>query len=96
MFNGHKGKMKMGSENKNCRDCKYFSRYYTKEEKRFERTKCGWCCKAGKTVNSGEGCEKFERRGKRKEEWLLRQYLSDILTELTELRKIIEAEHEEL
>lgn len=76
-----------------CWDCRYFSRYYTKETTRFRATKFGRCCKAGETAESKGSCERFVRRERcKRSETLLRICLGDILRQLTELRCILEAE----
>ncbi len=82
-------------ENKQCYMCGRFSRYYTKGVKSFEQTKCGLCLESKSSVNIHESCQNFvlkartdSRRGK-----LIKYYLSDLLTQLTEIRKLIEAEN---
>lgn len=79
-----------------CYRCKFLDRYYIKGVKEFKKTNSGWCCKKQKTVEIHNGCEDFNARSKRKRnERLLRFYLNDLLTEISEIRKIIEAENRE-
>lgn len=78
-----------------CWNCRYFSRYYTKETTRFRATKFGRCCKAGEAVESNGGCERYMRRDRcKRSETMLRVCLGDILRQLKELRCILEEERE--
>ncbi len=80
-----------------CVNCRYMDNYYTKGVKSFERTKYGWCCKKACIVNNGGGCEEYVYKASRKkvQEIFLKCYISDLLTEITELRKLLETEANE-
>ena len=83
----------MEEDTKKCFRCRFLDRYYIKGEKRYMRTAFGWCCKKRAEVGIREGCERFAFRlpqanGNRR----LYCYLSDILTELHELRCYFEEE----
>lgn len=79
-----------------CYRCKFLDRYYTKEIKEFQKTKLGWCCKKQETVTIHNSCEYFFAKQKQKRSMgLLRFCLNDLLTEISEIRKIIEAENSE-
>lgn len=83
----------MDDKSKKCYACRYFDRYYVKEVKRFKKIKFGWCCNCGKAVSSCDGCDKFVfRKPKKIDEGMLKFYLSDLLTEISELRQAVEAE----
>ncbi len=81
----------MENEKEMCRKCKYFDRYYTKETKRYNKTKYGLCCKTRDNVGVEGHCDRFEVKPKRgKAKYMVRYFLNDLLTEITEIRKIIE------
>lgn len=86
----------MKEESKKCCRCKYFDKYYTKEIKHFRPTKWGWCCQKRDNVNMHCGCENFlfkplSKRSNR----LLLYCLNSLLTELSEIRKVLETENDE-
>lgn len=80
-----------------CYKCKHLIKYYTKGVKRFNGTKYGWCCKRRGNVNIHDGCENYELKpkSKKKNRLFLRYYLNDLLTEISEIRKIAEVERSE-
>ena len=80
-----------------CFRCRYFERYYTKGVKKFVMTDLGACYQRGReAVNKHDGCESYEpRQYKVRSNRLLRCVLSDILTQISEVRKMIEAEENE-
>lgn len=81
------------NDNKKCYICKFLDRYYTKGTKRFTRAKCGWCRKRREIVNSDFGCEEYKYWVQRKGfPRVLKYTINDILTELAEVRKILETE----
>lgn len=83
----------MDRNNIQCSGCRFCDRYYIKGVKEFKKINYGWCCQRRCTVEVHESCQKFERNVKKvKSKRLLRCYLSDILTEISEIRKIIEEE----
>lgn len=79
-----------------CYRCKFLDRYYVKGIKEFQKTNCGWCCKKQETVAIHNGCKEFSvKQTHKRNERLLRFYLNDLLTEISEIRKIIEEETSE-
>ena len=75
-----------------CYQCRHFDRYYTKETRHFQPTKCGFCYKNQSVVNLHEDCENYQaKRWHRRDETFLRFCLNDLLTEISELRSILEA-----
>ena len=62
----------------------------------FQPTKCGFCCKVQTVVSSHGDCEHYEAKLYRyKKDVFLKGCLSDLLTEISELRSMLEAEHHE-
>ncbi len=83
----------MENENRKCFRCKYLDRYYTKGVKRFNKTKCGWCSIKISDVNIHETCDKFVSDTKSyRSKGLIKINLNNFLTELSELRKLLECE----
>ena len=81
----------MEKKKKKCFRCRFLDRYYVKGEKRYKRTEFGWCCIKRAEVRVREGCERFAfRLPSANSNRRLRCYLSDILTELHELRCFLE------
>lgn len=86
----------MENKKKECYRCKYLDRYYTKGIKEYQKTRFGWCCKKQESVTIHNGCENFFAKPKQTRNMrLLRFCLNDLLTEISEIRKIIEAENGE-
>lgn len=78
---------------KRCSVCTYFDRYYIRQVKRFDKTEFGWCFKIGEITECKHCCDKFAHRQPKKiDEGLLKFYLSDLLTEISQLRTTVEAE----
>ncbi len=76
-----------------CFRCKYLDRYYTKGIKSFNKAKCGWCSKKVADVKIHETCDKFAPETKSyRSKSLIKLQLNNILTELSEIRKIAECE----
>ena len=83
----------MENKNNQCSKCKFFDRYYTKEIKQFKRTKCGWCYKKADSVCVNDCCENFTYGCKpRRRTKFINYYLNDLLTQLSAIRAIIEAD----
>lgn len=79
-----------------CYRCRYFDRYYIKGVKSFKPTPYGWCCHTVGAVRADGGCKKFETKKHTKmREVNIRRCLGDILTELSELRKVVESDARE-
>lgn len=87
----------MTTEEKKCSRCRYLDRYYTKGVTRFNKTDFGWCICKHKSVNIREDrCDKYEaRKNARVPSRRIQVCLNDLLTEISEVRKIIEAENDE-
>lgn len=78
-------------ERNKCFQCRSFYRYYTKGVKQFNKTKLGWCVEKQDTVKSSGGCDKFVIRTRVcKVSKLVWHTLNDLLTQISELRMIIE------
>ena len=79
-----------------CGNCRYMDRYYTKGVTRFNKTEYGRCMVRQKSVNVFDSCERYEKRknmGKASKR--VKVCLNDLLTEITEIRKVIEVEQDE-
>lgn len=76
-----------------CFSCSKFDSYYTKGMKCFNKTKFGWCSCKRDNVYIHDVCDKYEFKVyKRKMSSYIKYTLSDLLTELTVIRNIIEEE----
>ncbi|MDE7164834.1 MAG: hypothetical protein K2O04_05385 [Clostridiales bacterium] len=84
----------MSIEEKTCGKCRYLDRYYTKEETRFNKTEFGWCMCKHSNVNIKEYvCEKYEIKKTTKiPSRRVQACLNDLIIEISEIRKILEAE----
>ena len=79
-----------------CRKCRYFDQYYTKEIRHFRQTGFGWCRRKKRAVGAEENCEAFSLRERARENNLmLKCCLNDLLTQMTEIREMLEAERGE-
>ena len=86
----------MENDNRKCRKCHYFDRYYTKGIKRFNGTQIGRCRKKGEQVGGNDACEQFSvKHNYASRSRCLRVSVNDLLTELTAIRKALEAEEDE-
>lgn len=85
-------------ENKGkCYWCKYFTRYYTKGNKQFNRLKIGWCSNKQEQISSQEGCEHYRYHAPAKPSHRSAfRTLNDLLTELSEIRMVIEDNNREI
>ena len=86
----------MNNQTDKCYKCRFFCRYYTRGVKQFNRTKFGWGYKRSEVKDAGDCCEIYIyeplKRGSKK---LVKVCLNDLLTEISEVRKVIEAERDE-
>jgi len=83
----------MKTADNKCFRCKHFDRYFTKGITRFDKTKIGWCCKKTKEVNINDGCNSYEHKSNKKIiKYAIRRQISDILTELSTIRNILEVD----
>lgn len=77
-----------------CRFCKYMDLYYVRGVTRFERTKLGWCSKKQCNVTTDSGCDMYAVKVVRKKSDIhIKRRLSDLLTEITAIRQIVEEEN---
>lgn len=87
----------MEEEQCTCLWCKHLDRYYTRETRHFRKTKLGWCRAEQRDVEVHGQCGQFVRkravRGHSK--FLLENALEGLLTEISELREILETEEGE-
>ncbi len=73
-----------------CFRCKYFDSYYIKGEKKFNKTKNGWCCDKQGHVNMHDTCSKFEKkRIRHRDDYIIKYCLNELLRELTQIHEII-------
>ena len=83
----------MDGESKQCYMCRNFERYYTKGVKQYSRTKFGYCREKRDNVGIHECCDKYGyRQHAKRTDGSALKYLSDLLTEISELRNVIEDE----
>ncbi len=82
----------MENQSKHCYNCKFLERYYTRGVKRYHKSEFGWCCKKLDHIPTQNCCELFEWRSypRKKNLSSLHYTLSDLLTEISEVRHIIE------
>ena len=75
-----------------CYRCARFKRLYLKGDKRYNRSKWGFCVTHGKCVGVHECCDLFELMKKAKNRVYNSSlyYLHGLLNEISELRKVIE------
>lgn len=86
----------MQEANHKCYMCRHFDRYYTKGIKHFNKATCGWCTDKREIVGIHENCIHYIPRPRNKRvSTLLRISLSELLTEITEVRKMLEVERDE-
>ena len=78
-----------------CYKCRYCDRYYTKGIKQFNKTKFGWCSEKRAITGIHESCGRYvlqskNRRGRK----LLDISISELLMEITEIRKLLETDRD--
>ena len=76
-----------------CYNCGFYSPYYIKGDIRFNKAEEGLCRTKRTRVNSHDGCEKFigvNYRSKNYKKSVAEKALVQILSQLSELRQIIE------
>lgn len=87
----------MLDSNKQCFRCKKFDRYYVRGVRQFNRTDFGRCCEKQDSVNMHDCCDQFVAKTVRKMPKKMLSYcLSDLLTDISEIRKVIEDEYSEI
>ena len=84
----------MDEENKHqCFMCEYFSCFYTKEVKRFKRAECGWCFIKAEIIDKFGSCGNYKSKPRKKpKKRVLMNYLSDLLTQISEIKVIVAEE----
>lgn len=88
----------MDNENKEnlCYRCVWFDRYYTQGTKQMNLTKYGWCSKMQSHIRSNGACEHFQHKRRPNKAYMgVKNCLNGLLTEISELRKYIEADKKE-
>ena len=74
-----------------CYRCRFFDRYYTKENIQFKRTACGWCSVKKDNISATGVCERFvPQRNWRVPRKPIVMHLNDLLTEISAMRQLIE------
>jgi len=87
----------MGNSTNQCYNCRYLDRFFTKGIKHFDQTKLGWCFQKKEIVNIHDNCDNYIYKPKRKRVNSLILYnLSGLLTEISEIRKMLETEINEI
>ncbi len=82
--------------NKQCFGCRYLDRYYIRGVKKFTKTKFGWCCATAEVVDIHNGCDRFaQSRPLKRSKYGVQYCLNDLLTQITELRKLLEDDIDE-
>lgn len=83
------------TDNKNsCYGCSHFTQYYIKGITHFDKAKCGWCSVLRENIGIHDGCGEYKHRPLKKRNInMLRYSLNGLLTEISEIRKVLE--HEE-
>lgn len=81
----------MENKKPECFECRDLIRYYTKGIKRFNKSRYGWCCKRQEHVDIHDNCENFNRcRKKGIILYSTKICINDLLTQITEIRNILE------
>ena len=76
-----------------CYMCRFFNRYFIREETEFRRTEFGFCIKKQETARVGDTCDSYIRKAKPFCYGpAIDLRLDGILTELTVLRNFMEEE----
>ncbi len=75
----------------NCSRCMYFDRYFVKKATTFQSTSIGWCEVKKEIVKSRDSCEECKKRQLRRTSYhALILHLNDLLTEISEVKGILE------
>ncbi len=81
---------------KQCFACRTSDRFYIKDVTHFNKSKFGWCCRKVAPTTIHESCDNYmPRQYRRKRSLRAKLCLNDLLTEISELRTIIEEEYNE-
>ena len=81
-------------DNNKCSKCKHFDRYYIKGVKQFNKTVFVWCTRKHESVSIHDCCERYKAgvRGRGIIGSRVKVCLNDLLTEISAIRYVIEAE----
>lgn len=86
----------MSNNTNKCKRCKYFYVFYTRGIKRYSATEYGWCRKNVRIAEQNEKCEQYLYKGKQQtSKRFTRLILSDMLTDLSEIRSVLQGEKDE-
>lgn len=78
-----------------CSKCRHFDRFYIKGVKRYNAIEYGWCCKKVGITETRDTCDNYARKVKsHNSESSIRYVLSDMLTDISEIRCILLDEDE--
>lgn len=76
---------------KQCYRCGYLDRFYVKDLKQYNKVKYGWCVNKRNVVGIHDCCDNYKGQYKtKKSNFYLLSALSDILTDLSEIRNILQ------
>ncbi len=85
----------MKNSSNRCVWCKHFDRYFTKGTGVIKKTEYGWCDKNTDSVCAEGYCGKFERKTVDAAlRCAINIRLSDMLTDISAIRQVIENEYE--
>lgn len=85
----------MSDNNNKCYLCQKLCRYYTKGANKYDKTNCGYCTAQGRIVGIHDGCEQYEkRRVQRRNKAMLDRRINDLLTQVHEVRRILESKRD--
>lgn len=86
----------MSNKGNRCLNRDYFMCYYVKSVKLFKKTEFGYCIKDIGTVKKDGCCAAYApKKCRRTPKRSLLYYLSDLLTEISQIRVILEEEAEQ-
>lgn len=74
-----------------CRNCRFFSTFYTRCMACFYREKRGYCSRNKKDVATREHCEQFLRR-KQPKNMPMHEHLGIVIEDIAALEKFFDAE----
>ncbi len=86
----------MNNSGNHCYRCRKFNVFYTKGDKRYNKSKVGWCCEKRGIVTLHENCESYKAKPLRKHIRMSVQYcLNDLLNQISAIREVIEEDSRE-
>ncbi len=76
-----------------CNKCFYYDALYFKGTNKLKKAKVGYCKRDSKFVENGECCTSYsKRRPKNRNKAILRLYLCGMISDLRDLRLLMEEE----